>query len=121
MFLFITEGTQAQGKMAHPVYAPRPACSLRLWEWELLGVWVHWFLFESLIHQACKLHKRYLWFCGENEAVDSADRGFFLFSLDVDSLYTNIETLLGLKAVGDCFNKYPDASRPNEAILELLV
>ncbi|MGL4283371.1 MAG: hypothetical protein ACRCSI_07050 [Eubacterium aggregans] len=36
----------------------------------------------------------------------------FLFALDVDSLYTNIETPLGLKAVRDCFDKYPDASRP---------
>lgn len=46
--------------------------------------------------------------------------GAFLFSLDVDSLYTNIETPLGLKAVPDCFEKYPDVSRSDEAILELL-
>lgn len=44
--------------------------------------------------------------------------GAFLFSLDVDSLY--IETPLGLKAVRDCFEKYPDVSWPDEAILELL-
>lgn len=44
----------------------------------------------------------------------------FLFSLDVDSLYTNIETPLGLKAIRDCFNKHPDTSRPDEAVLELL-
>ncbi|XDV42480.1 hypothetical protein PO909_011135 [Leuciscus waleckii] len=46
--------------------------------------------------------------------------GAILFSLDVESLYTNIETPLGLKAVRDCFSRYPDASRPDEAILELL-
>ena len=44
----------------------------------------------------------------------------FLFSLDVESLYTNIETPLGLRAVRDCFARFPDASRPEEAILELL-
>lgn len=44
----------------------------------------------------------------------------FLFSLDVDSLYTNIDTPLGLKAVRDCFEKFPDASRPVKAILQLL-
>ncbi|XDV25687.1 hypothetical protein PO909_029562 [Leuciscus waleckii] len=46
--------------------------------------------------------------------------GAILFSLDVESLYTNIETPLGLKAVRDWFSRYPDASRPDEAILELL-
>lgn len=44
----------------------------------------------------------------------------FLFSLDVDSLYTNIETLLGLKVVRDCFEKFPDASRQDKAILQPL-
>ncbi|XDV35105.1 hypothetical protein PO909_005132 [Leuciscus waleckii] len=44
----------------------------------------------------------------------------FLFSLNVESLYTNIETPLGLRAVRDCFARFPDASRPDEAILELL-
>jgi len=46
--------------------------------------------------------------------------GAFLFSLDVESLYTNIETPLCLKAVRDCFARFPDASRPEGAILELL-
>lgn len=46
--------------------------------------------------------------------------GVILFSLDVESLYTNIETPLGLKAVRDCFDRYPDSSRPEKEILELL-
>lgn len=44
----------------------------------------------------------------------------FLFSLDVESLHTNMETLLGFQAVRDCFNKNPNPSRPVEAILQLL-
>lgn len=44
----------------------------------------------------------------------------FLFSLDVESLYINIETPLGLAAVRDCFARFPDASRLDEAILKLL-
>lgn len=43
----------------------------------------------------------------------------YLFSLDVDSLYTNTETDLGLKAVWDYFSKYPDASWPDKAIFFL--
>lgn len=44
----------------------------------------------------------------------------FLFSLDVESLYTNIEIPLGLAAVGECLARYPEVSRPDEAILQLL-
>ena len=44
----------------------------------------------------------------------------FLFSIDIDSLYTNIETHAGLKAVKDIFNKYPDRGRPDAELLELL-
>lgn len=43
-----------------------------------------------------------------------------LFSIDIDSLYTNIETEAGLRAVLKCFKKYPDENRPDKAILELL-
>ena len=43
-----------------------------------------------------------------------------LFSIDIDSLYTNIDTRLGLQAVRDIFNKYPDSARPDEALLALL-
>ena len=44
----------------------------------------------------------------------------FLFSIDIDSLYTNIETEAGLQAVKELFNKYPDNKRPDEELLELL-
>lgn len=43
-----------------------------------------------------------------------------LFSMDVDSLYTNIDMTLGLKAVEAIFQKYPDDRRPDEALLTLL-
>ena len=44
----------------------------------------------------------------------------FLFSIDIDSLYTNIETEAGLRAVRETCQKYPDSSRPDEELLELL-
>lgn len=44
----------------------------------------------------------------------------FLFSLDVSSLYTNIDTLEGLTAVKNIFKKYPDIKRPDKEILQLL-
>jgi len=43
-----------------------------------------------------------------------------LFSLDVDALYTNIETGLGLRAVRRAFEANPDPARPDEALLTLL-
>jgi hypothetical protein len=43
-----------------------------------------------------------------------------LFSLDVSSLYTNIPIDKGLETVRRFFNQYPDKTRPNEYILELL-
>lgn len=44
----------------------------------------------------------------------------FLFSLDVDSLYTNIDTKSGLLAVQKMFYKYPNSSRPDRDLLRLL-
>lgn len=44
----------------------------------------------------------------------------FLFSIDIDSLYTNIDIAAGLQAVREIFLKYPDANRPDKEILELL-
>ncbi|MGL5567368.1 MAG: hypothetical protein ACRDC4_16715, partial [Plesiomonas sp.] len=44
----------------------------------------------------------------------------FLFTMDGDSLYTNIETPLGIQAINDCFQNNPDPSRPDAAILKLL-
>ena len=47
-------------------------------------------------------------------------QGAFLFSIDIDSLYTNINTVAGLKAIRDIFRKYPDNQRPDTELLELL-
>lgn len=44
----------------------------------------------------------------------------FLFTIDIDSLYTNIDTDAGLKAVTDCFLRYPAKDRPEDQLLELL-
>ena len=43
-----------------------------------------------------------------------------LITLDVDSLYTNIDNTEGLKAVREAFKNNPDAERPDKAILSLL-
>jgi len=43
-----------------------------------------------------------------------------LFTIDVDSLYTNIDTTRGLEAVKKFMEKYPDSKRPDEYILRLL-
>lgn len=44
----------------------------------------------------------------------------FLFTIDVESLYTNINTELGLQAVKHIFQQNPDPLRPDKAILKLL-
>ena len=44
----------------------------------------------------------------------------FLFSMDVDALYTNIDADAALKAVADCFYRHPQDGRPDDCILELL-
>lgn len=44
----------------------------------------------------------------------------FLFSLDVDNLYTNIDTKSGLAAVKKLFYKYPDSFRPDRDLFRLL-
>ena len=46
--------------------------------------------------------------------------GSFIFSVDVDALYTQINTHLGLQAVRNIFDQYPDPSRPDEELLKLL-
>lgn len=43
-----------------------------------------------------------------------------LFSVDVESLYTNIETEKGLAAVRSCFRRNPELVRPDKRILRLL-
>lgn len=42
------------------------------------------------------------------------------FSMDVESLYTNIDIRSGIKAVWGMFQKHPKLGRPDEAILKLL-
>lgn len=44
----------------------------------------------------------------------------FLFTIDVDSLYTNIDTNLGLAVVNTIFQRYPDPKRPDSELLSLL-
>lgn len=43
-----------------------------------------------------------------------------LFTIDVDSLYTNIDTTAGLAAVREWFDRYPDRHRPDQHLLDLL-
>lgn len=43
-----------------------------------------------------------------------------LFTIDIDSLYTNIETEAGMRAVKECMKQYPDPKRPDQFILKLL-
>ena len=43
-----------------------------------------------------------------------------IFSMDVESLYTNIDTQMGLRAVKTLIDRYPDPSRPDHFILQLL-
>lgn len=44
----------------------------------------------------------------------------YFFSMDVNSLYTNIDIQAGLNAVKKMFEKYPDPRRPDEELLQLL-
>ena len=43
-----------------------------------------------------------------------------LFTMDVDSLYTNIDIAGGMRAVQDVFQLHPDATRPDAELLRLL-
>ena len=44
----------------------------------------------------------------------------FLFTMDVNSLYTNIEIPLGIQAIQNTFTRYPDPARPDDTLLRLL-
>ncbi|XP_041928729.1 uncharacterized protein LOC121693401 [Alosa sapidissima] len=44
----------------------------------------------------------------------------YLFTIDVDSLYTNIDTISGLQAVQHKFTQFPDPTRPDNTLLQLL-
>lgn len=43
-----------------------------------------------------------------------------LFTMDIDSLYTNIDIAEGLQAIKIAFAKYPDSRRPDKELLQLL-
>lgn len=45
---------------------------------------------------------------------------FYFFSMDVASLYTNIDIDAGISAVKKMFLRYPDPKRPDEELLQLL-
>lgn len=45
---------------------------------------------------------------------------FYFFTMDVASLYTNIEIEAGLSAIKKIFLEYPDPRRPDKELLELL-
>lgn len=45
---------------------------------------------------------------------------FYFFSMDVDSLYTNIPIQAGIDCVKNIFEKYPDPKRPDQELLQLL-
>ena len=69
-----------------------------------------------------KQHKSYL--KDTNDFINKiaeikAKEGTFIASIDVDSLYTNIDNTNGLEAVKQIFNRNPDPNRPDEEILEL--
>lgn len=44
----------------------------------------------------------------------------FLFSMDVESLYTNIDTSRGMQIIQQYLEKYPDPARPDRELLQLL-
>lgn len=44
----------------------------------------------------------------------------FLFTMDVNSLYTNIEIPLGMEAIKKILRRYPDPKRPDEILMKLL-
>lgn len=44
----------------------------------------------------------------------------YIFTIDIDSLYTNIDTATGLQTVNRLFQAHPDNTRPDQALLKLL-
>lgn len=44
----------------------------------------------------------------------------YFFTMDIESLYTNIDIQAGLRTVKNIFEKYPDVKRPDQEILQLL-
>ncbi|KAK3505828.1 hypothetical protein QTP70_019543, partial [Hemibagrus guttatus] len=44
----------------------------------------------------------------------------FLFTIDIDSLYTNIGTSAGVEAIMEWFKRYPDGKKPDKHVIDLL-
>lgn len=44
----------------------------------------------------------------------------FVFTIDIDSLYTNVNTQMRLRVVTNIFRRYPNAVRPDAEIFQLL-
>ena len=44
----------------------------------------------------------------------------FLFSMDVENLYTNIDIDEGIRTIKNIFDRHPDPNRPDDELLELL-
>ena len=78
---------------------------------------------DNFLPPLAKQHKSYL--MDTNDSIHKiagikAKGGAFIATIDVDSLYTNIDNTNGLEAVKQIFNKNPDPKRPDKEILELL-
>ena len=77
---------------------------------------------DHFLAPLAKQHKSYL--KDANNFINKiagikAKEGAFIATIDVDSLYTNIDNTNGLEAVKQIFNKNPDTKRPDKEILEL--
>ena len=78
---------------------------------------------DHFLAPLAKQHKSYL--KDTNDFINKiaeieAKEGAFIATIDVDSLYTNIDNTNGLEAVKQIFNKNPDPNKPDKEILELL-
>ena len=67
------------------------------------------------VHHICHKWQKVNQFSLINPSPDS-----LLITLDVDSLYTNINNQDGFEAVKESFKKHPDPKHPDEQILDLL-
>ena len=78
---------------------------------------------DHFLAPLAKQHKSYL--KDTNDFINKiagikAKEGTFIVTIDVDSLYTNIDNTNGLEAFKQIFDKNPDPKRPDKEILELL-
>ena len=78
---------------------------------------------EHYLNPLAKLHSSYLkdtYFFIDKVKKIKINPTAFIFSLDVESLYTNISTSEGIAAVKQIFQKHPNSKRPEKEILQLL-